>query len=250
MEDNMPFEVVLPRLGWNMETGRLGEWLKRDGERVQAGELLFTVEGDKATQEVEALESGILRIPPDSPPPGQEVPVGTLLGYLLAPGEEMADRRISESTHQRISGAADQQIGESATGEAHEQATRSSAQPPSGTQQEPAISPRARRVAGELGVDWTDLTGSGRTGRIVERDVRQAAAAAQVAQIAIERISPLARRRAVELGVDVDALAARLPGKRIERADIEAEAEVKAKVKAKVKVRGEAGTPGERSSRW
>ena len=84
----MPFEVVLPRLGWNMETGRLGEWLKRDGERVEAGELLFTVEGDKATQEVEALDSGILRIPPDAPPPGQEVPVGTLLGYLLAPGEE------------------------------------------------------------------------------------------------------------------------------------------------------------------
>ena len=37
-EDHMPFEVVLPRLGWNMETGRLGEWLKRDGERVEAGE--------------------------------------------------------------------------------------------------------------------------------------------------------------------------------------------------------------------
>jgi pyruvate dehydrogenase E2 component (dihydrolipoamide acetyltransferase) len=84
----MPFEVVLPRLGWNMETGRLGEWLKRDGDRVAAGELLFTVEGDKATQEVEALDSGILRIPPDSPPPGKEVPVGTLVGYLLAPGEE------------------------------------------------------------------------------------------------------------------------------------------------------------------
>ena len=67
----MPFEVVLPRLGWNMETGRLGEWLKRDGERVEAGELLFTVEGDKATQEVEALDSGILRIPPDSPSAGQ-----------------------------------------------------------------------------------------------------------------------------------------------------------------------------------
>ena len=78
----MPFEVVLPRLGWNMETGRLGEWLKQDGERVEAGELLFTVEGDKATQEIEALDSGVLRIPPDSPPPGKEVPVGTLLGYL------------------------------------------------------------------------------------------------------------------------------------------------------------------------
>ena len=94
----MSFEVVLPRLGWNMETGRLGEWLKRDGERVEAGELLFTVEGDKATQEIEALESGILRIPSDSPPPGKEVPVGTLLAYLLAAGEEIEARNSKLET--------------------------------------------------------------------------------------------------------------------------------------------------------
>ena len=86
-EVTMPFEVVLPRLGWNMEVGQLGEWLKKDGERVEAGEILFTIEGDKATQEVEALDSGILRIPPDLPPPGKEVPVGTLLAYLVEPGE-------------------------------------------------------------------------------------------------------------------------------------------------------------------
>ena len=85
----MAFEIVLPRLGWNMETGSLGEWLVKDGEYVEAGQLLFTVEGDKATQEVEALDSGILRISPDAPQPGQEVPVGTLLGYLLAEGEDM-----------------------------------------------------------------------------------------------------------------------------------------------------------------
>ena len=70
------------------------EWLKQDGERVEAGELLFTVEGDKATQEVEALESGILRIPPDSPPPGKEVPVGTLLGYLVG---RKAKRSLSQN---------------------------------------------------------------------------------------------------------------------------------------------------------
>ena len=103
----MPFEVVLPRLGWNMETGRLGEWLKRAGERVEAGEILFTVEGDKATQEVEALEGGILRIPPDSPPPGKEVPVGTLLGYLVAEGEELADGRsqMADGKSQKTAGA-------------------------------------------------------------------------------------------------------------------------------------------------
>ena len=85
----MPIEIVLPRLGWNMESGQVGEWLKKDGEHVEAGEILLTVEGDKATQEVESLDSGVLHIPVDSPPPGIEVPVGTLLAYLLEPGETL-----------------------------------------------------------------------------------------------------------------------------------------------------------------
>ncbi|MCX6030761.1 MAG: 2-oxo acid dehydrogenase subunit E2 [Chloroflexi bacterium] len=217
----MPFEVVLPRLGWNMETGRLGQWLKQDGERVEAGELLFTVEGDKATQEVEALDSGILRIPPDAPPPGKEVPVGTLLAYLLAPDEELeAQSSKLEAGNWKLE-ASNQEL------------PAASFQQPASSNQLPTISPRARRVAGELGVDWSGLKGSGRTGRIVERDVRQAAAA-QATPAAVERVSPLARRLAAELGVDVDALAARLPGKRIERADIEAEAKAKAEAEVKM----------------
>ncbi len=215
----MPFEVVMPRLGWNMETGRLGQWLKQDGERVEAGELLFTVEGDKATQEVEALESGILRIPPDAPPPGLEVAVGTLLGYLVQPGEAVP---FAASP---MSAPAVERIGESAARTAGQDATRT-------TQDGPTISPRACRVARELKVDWSGLKGSGRTGRIVERDVRQAAAA-QAARAPTERISPLARRLAAELGVDIDQLASKIPGRRIERADIEAAArEVAAAVPA------------------
>ena len=85
----MAFEVVMPRLGWNIEAGSLVEWRKQDGEQVTAGEILFTVESDKAIQEVEALESGMLRIPPDSPLPGVQVPVGTRLAYLLQPGEPL-----------------------------------------------------------------------------------------------------------------------------------------------------------------
>jgi pyruvate dehydrogenase E2 component (dihydrolipoamide acetyltransferase) len=93
------------------------------------------------------------------------------------------------------------------------------------------ISPRARRVAHELGVDWMGIKGSGRTGRIVERDVRAYAAqqpAAVAAPTSVEspaitaiNISPLARRVADELGVDLGKLTAAMPGKRIERADVE-----------------------------
>src|SRR5438067_2632637 len=77
----------MPRLGWTMETGKVAEWLKKDGDTVRAGDVLFTVESEKAVQEVEALESGILLIPPASAVPGAEVPVGAVLAYLVQPGE-------------------------------------------------------------------------------------------------------------------------------------------------------------------
>jgi hypothetical protein len=81
----MAYQVVMPRLGWAMEKGRLVEWLKKEGDLVQVGDTLFTVESEKAVQEVEALESGALRLVPNSPLPGTEMPVGTPLAYLGSP---------------------------------------------------------------------------------------------------------------------------------------------------------------------
>ena len=81
--------IAMPRLGWTMEEGTLVEWLKADGDAVEVGEILFTVESDKALNEIETFSGGILCIPQDAPRPGDTVPVGTLLGYLLQPGEEM-----------------------------------------------------------------------------------------------------------------------------------------------------------------
>ena len=76
----MPFEVVMPRLGWNMETGRLGEWLKKEGEHVEVGELLFTVESDKAVQEVESIATGTLEA--IHVQPGEKVQVGTAIATI------------------------------------------------------------------------------------------------------------------------------------------------------------------------
>src|ERR1700734_247028 len=84
---SMASEVTIPRLGWNMDEGIFVGWLKSDGQRVAAGEPLFSLEGDKATQDVESLETGILRIPPDGPKDGEKVVVGALIAYLVAPGE-------------------------------------------------------------------------------------------------------------------------------------------------------------------
>ncbi len=151
--------IAMPRLGWTMEEGTLVEWLKADGDAVEVGEILFTVESDKALNEIETFSGGILRIPPDAPQPGDTVPVGTLLGYLLQPGEEMP-------------------TASAATAAAEPVPTPPAEPAPVPAQARsagPTISPRARRVASELGVEWRILTGSGRTGRIVERDVRAAA---------------------------------------------------------------------------
>ena len=86
----MPIEILVPRLGWSMEEGAFVAWLKREGDFVRAGEPLFSIEGDKAVQEIEAIDSGILRIPANSPKPGATVRVGDLLGHLLAENEATA----------------------------------------------------------------------------------------------------------------------------------------------------------------
>src|SRR5215475_13859681 len=86
----MAIEIVMPKLGWTMEEGVLAEWIKHDGDTVAPGEILFTVESDKALQEVEAFDGGILRIPPNAPSVGSTIPVGGLLAYLVQPGEEIA----------------------------------------------------------------------------------------------------------------------------------------------------------------
>ena len=76
----MAYEIVMPRLGWTMEEGTFVEWLKHDGDPINMGDLICSVEGDKAINEIEAFESGKLYIPPDAPPPGLKVKVGTSRG--------------------------------------------------------------------------------------------------------------------------------------------------------------------------
>ncbi len=170
----MPYEIVMPRLGWNMEEGTLVEWLKKDGETVRQGEMVCTIEGDKAAAEVESFEAGILKIPDASPSPGQTVPVGTLLGFVVAeaeletfdPNADRADDTESEVVKAGTGGsvAAAPTLPTAGTAEGAPRA-----------QDAPAISPRARRAAHTAGIDWRSLKGTGRSGRIVERDVLEAA---------------------------------------------------------------------------
>lgn len=199
----MAVEVVMPRLGWTATEGVLTEWLVSSGTAVQPGDVLFTVEGDKAVEEIESLDGGILHIPPDAPQPGDTVPVGQLLAYILEDGEEPPlSKAVGDAAPQAAAEADSPAPGRVPTVAGRHAADRS----------RPAISPRARKAALELGVDWTVLQGSGRTGRIVERDVR---AAAESPPSGILSISPVARRLARELGVGMDELARSFPNVRI-----------------------------------
>ncbi len=211
----MAYEVTMPRLGWTMEEGVFGEWLKQDGDEVQAGDLLFTVEGDKATQEVEVFEAGILRLPGNAPAPGDVIPVGARLAYIVQAGEALpVESGEAAQTGQAQSSS---QVASAASPSQSASVSRPLAADGRGS---PAISPRARRVAGELDVDWTVLTGSGRTGRIVERDVRAAAEIRPV--VMVVDATPVARRLAAEAGVDLADVTKSRPGGRIQREDVEA----------------------------
>jgi pyruvate dehydrogenase E2 component (dihydrolipoamide acetyltransferase) len=220
----MATEIVMPRLGWTMEEGVLVEWIKKDGDPVKVGDIIFTVESDKALNEVEAFEEGILRIPPNSPAPGTTIPVGGLLAYLVQSGEPLP---FAQESAVRAAPPAVETVSTNVPVVAS--ATLAPAKANGSTM--PTISPRARRIAYELGVDWTQINGSGRTGRIVERDVRAAlvqspqpsvqAPSADVQPLEPVEVSPVARRAAQELGVDLAALGTQMNGKRITRQDVE-----------------------------
>jgi pyruvate dehydrogenase E2 component (dihydrolipoamide acetyltransferase) len=166
----MATEVTIPRLGWNMDEGIFVGWLKSDGQHVSAGEPLFRLEGDKATQDVESLETGILRIPPIGPKDGDKVVVGTLIGYLVALGDQ-APFEANVTRGSAVNHVAQFRASE-VPSEPEKAAARTEPRPPG---MKVRISPRARRVARELGVDALGLRGSGHDGRIVERDIHAAA---------------------------------------------------------------------------
>ena len=245
----MPHEITIPRLGWSMEEGVFVRWLKQSGQWVEAGEAVFILETDKATQDVEAIDAGTLHIAADAPQPGERVLVGRVIGALLAKGESApadSPRVFSEVTPRASADAStaspltsglspracspgataglpssalseaaqpvaraavnadrpatpamrraqrEQQLSAqrerkfSAQREQKHRVTRAQQQTAAPARQQaptqttarkrPLITPRARLAARDLGIAIDQLSGTGRGGRIRERDVRQAQA--------------------------------------------------------------------------
>ncbi|MCW5936184.1 MAG: 2-oxo acid dehydrogenase subunit E2 [Fimbriimonadaceae bacterium] len=168
-------EVIMPKMGDGMEEGTLIEWLKKDGEDVRSGEIIGTIQTDKATLELESPGSG--KLTGFLIGAGDTVPVGRPIAAILA-GEERLPSGWGS--------------GESkAPAPAEAPASLPKAERPSNgaTEHQPApsaerqgsdrikASPLAKRIASEAGIDLGTVTGTGPGGRIVEADVRAAQAA-------------------------------------------------------------------------
>ncbi len=173
----MAFSVVMPALEMAQETGKLLAWRKKEGERVSKGEPLLEIETDKAVVEVEAPADGILA--GIKAVEGSDIPVGQTIAWIVAPGEAIPVESAADAPAARAgSHAKTEPVHTPAVASASTQATTSSAK----------ISPKARRLSKELGVDIASVKGSGPGGEILASDV-QAAAAATTSPIATEKKS-------------------------------------------------------------
>jgi pyruvate dehydrogenase E2 component (dihydrolipoamide acetyltransferase) len=148
-------EFRMPSLGADMVAGTLVEWRKRPGDQVRRGEIIAEVETDKGAIEIEVFEDGTLdRICVE---PGQKVPVGTVLAVIDGAALATAPETVAPAVP--VSGPSPPQP----------------VSPQPEARERVRISPLARRLAEELGVDLGTLQGSGPGGVIVEADVRAAA---------------------------------------------------------------------------
>jgi pyruvate dehydrogenase E2 component (dihydrolipoamide acetyltransferase) len=221
----MAVAIRMPQPGQMTEDCTVLQWFKHEGDPVRRGDPLFEIETDKSNMEIEAFDEGtLLRV---DAPEGATVPVDAVVAWIGTPGEELP--AASES----VPGPA---VAPSATELASEPAATTAASPPAATTAvlrsegeagvektagqnavelpspggRLAISPRASRLAAELGIDPRGVTGSGPGGRIVERDIQAAgragaglAAPAPTTRIGVAARAPAVAASAVdEPGVD------------------------------------------------
>lgn len=180
----MATDVLVPPLGQTVDTVTLVTWYKSEGETVKQGEMLFAIETDKATLDVEAPASGVLR--QVTAGAGDEVPVLTAIAVIAEPEEVVGQageqgrifispraRRLAERHHVPL--AALKATGPE--GAIVERDVQAYLERP----ETPAITPVARRLAEEEGVNWRELAGSGQSGRITRDDVSRALARPEAA---------------------------------------------------------------------
>ncbi len=163
-------EFVMPTLGADMDAGTLVAWKKRPGDRVTRGEVIAEVETDKATIDVEVFASGVVE--KLLVQPGEKVPVGTVLALIREEGQPVSAQASASP------------LPPPTTGEAPvpppSPVRAAPPSPPPATEPGRAkISPSAKQLATQLGVDLTKVSGTGPEGAITRRDIEVVAAQAR-----------------------------------------------------------------------
>jgi pyruvate dehydrogenase E2 component (dihydrolipoamide acetyltransferase) len=187
----MPIDILMPALSPTMEKGNLARWLKKEGDKVRAGDVLAEIETDKATMEVEAVDEGVLAkiVVPEGT---ADVPVNDVIGVIAGEGEDARTVSARGAGHAAAAGSPGAPMPAQVVSSARPPGL---ARPAAAPANEPRLgkpqngqavarlfaSPLARRLAKEAGLDLASIQGSGPHGRIIERDVRAALARAPAA---------------------------------------------------------------------
>src|SRR5713101_5529391 len=182
-------KVIMPKLSDAMETGKVIKWIKKEGESVRGGDDIAEVETDKANVEIEAFGSGVLRkiIVGE----GGQVPVGDLIGVIAEPSDDISTLAVSAPAAATPAPAKAAALAPAAPAplpamESYKSEPATTAVVPMSPVPAAAapagggrvkVSPLARKVAAQSGVDLRLIQGSGPGGRIVRRDVEAAATA-------------------------------------------------------------------------
>ena len=189
--------VMMPKLSEAMETGKVIQWLKKEGDAIKGGDIIAEIETDKANVELEAFGSGVLR--KIIVEPGGQVPVGELIGIIADPSED-------------ISGVA-----------SAAPAARPAADPPSAPAPRATAAPAATAVSPDATVPAMETYRSAPiTTSVVPAAATIAPATGPAAAPGRVKASPLARKVASQSGVDLRLVHGSGPGGRIIRRDVEA----------------------------
>lgn len=165
----MPTEVFLPRVDMDMKEGTISRWLAADGATVSVGDPLFEMETDKAAVEIEAAQGGVLHLAPEAAT-GRAIKVGTVVAWILAPGEAMAETAAPIPAEPAFTEAASAEVSSA-------EPMRSSPPQPGAARALPRATPLARREARAAGLRLEEISGSGPHGQITSADVMNAQAA-------------------------------------------------------------------------
>ena len=187
-------KVIMPKLEMAQETGKIVDWLKREGESVEKGEALFTIETDKITIDIESPASGILA--GIRAQVGNEVPISTVIAFILGPGEELP----VEMANVIVAGP-DIPVD-----------THSNASPILPL----SVSPLARKMIELNNIDPNAITGTGTRGQITKADVERFVASSAIKSHPGKiRATPAARRLAKQRGINLALLQGSGPRGRI-----------------------------------